>query len=111
MRMDTSSSGCRRAGSGLRLGLAAVAWWGGAASPLEGQREWPDTAWRQIGPASFGGRVDDIEAVADDPRIIFVGAATGGVFRSLNNGVTWEPVFDAYGTALSVGDLAIAPSD
>ncbi|HEV2748933.1 MAG TPA: hypothetical protein VGV12_00260 [Gemmatimonadales bacterium] len=72
---------------------------------------WPDTAWRQIGPALFGGRVDDIEAVADDPRIIFVGAASGGVFRSLNNGVTWEPVFDAFGTALSVGAIAIAPSD
>ena len=56
---------------------------------------WPEGAWRQIGPASFGGRVDDIEAVADDPRIIFVGAASGGVFRSLNNGVTWEPVLDA----------------
>jgi photosystem II stability/assembly factor-like uncharacterized protein len=78
-------------------------------SPKEAQ--WPDTAWRQIGPASIGGRVSDIEAVAVDPRIIFVGAASGGVFRSLNNGVTWEPVFDADGTALSIGDIAIAPSD
>ena len=81
---------------------------GGRAGPWPG---WPEGAWRQIGPASFGGRVDDIEAVADNPRIIFVGAASGGVFRSLNNGVTWEPVLDAYGSALSVGDLAIAPSD
>jgi len=72
---------------------------------------WPDTAWRQIGPASIGGRVSAIAAVADDPRIIFVGAASGGVFRSVNNGVTWEPVFDADGTALSIGDIAIAPSD
>lgn len=72
---------------------------------------WPDTAWRWIGPSSIGGRVDDIEAVANDPRIIFVGTASGGVFRSLNNGVTWDPVFDADGTALSIGDIAIAPSD
>src|SRR5690242_16232614 len=72
---------------------------------------WPDSAWRQIGPASFGGRVDDIEAVADDPRVIFVGSASGGVFRSLDNGTTWTPVFDAQGTALSIGDIAIAPSD
>src|SRR5947208_5984860 len=71
---------------------------------------WPDSAWRAIGPASFGGRVDDIEAVPDDPRIIFVGTASGGVFRSLNNGTTWEPVFDAQ-QALSIGDIAIAPSD
>jgi photosystem II stability/assembly factor-like uncharacterized protein len=72
---------------------------------------WPDSAWRQIGPAAFGGRVHAIDAVADDPRIIFVGAASGGVFRSRNNGVTWAPVFDADGGALSIGDLAIAPSD
>src|SRR5688500_2517050 len=51
---------------------------------------WPDgTSWRHLGPAAFGGRIDDIEAVADDPRIIFVGAASGGLFRSVNNGVTW----------------------
>jgi len=73
---------------------------------------WPGaTSWRHIGPASFGGRIDDIEAVPDDPRIIFVGTASGGIFRSRNNGVTWDPVFDTYGTALSIGDIAIAPSD
>jgi len=63
-----------------------------------------------IGPGAFGGRVDDIEAVPSDPRIIFVGTASGGVFRSVNNGTTWEPVFDAQ-RALSIGDIAIAPSD
>ena len=71
---------------------------------------WPESAWRAIGPASFGGRVDDIEAVAGDPRIIFVGTASGGVFRTFNNGTTWEPVFDAQ-SALSIGDIAIAPSN
>src|SRR6187549_2626577 len=69
---------------------------------------WPDsTSWRHLGPAAFGGRIDDIEAVADDPRIIFVAAASG----SVNNGVTWEPVLDRYANTLSVGDIAIAPSD
>jgi photosystem II stability/assembly factor-like uncharacterized protein len=73
---------------------------------------WPnDSSWRHIGPAAFGGRVDDIEAVASDPRTIFVGSAAGGVFRSRNNGVTWEAVFDRYGSTLSIGDIAIAPSD
>lgn len=71
---------------------------------------WPDSAWREIGPASFGGRVDDIEAVADDPRTIFVGSASGGVFRTLDNGTTWTPVFDTE-DRLSIGDIAIAPSD
>ena len=73
---------------------------------------WPnDSSWRHIGPAAFGGRVDDIEAVASDPRIIFVASAAGGVFRTKNNGTTWEPVFDKFGTTLSIGDIAIAPSD
>src|ERR1043165_5549178 len=73
---------------------------------------WPGSAsWRHIGPASFGGRIDNIEAVPDNPSIIFVGTASGGIFRSRNNGVTWDPVFDAFGTALSIGDIAIAPSD
>ena len=68
-------------------------------------------AWRHIGPASFGGRIADVEAVPDDPATIFVAAASGGIFRSVNNGVTWDPVFDEEGTLLSVGDIAIAPSD
>ena len=73
---------------------------------------WPDsTSWRHLGPAAFGGRIDDIEAVADDPRIIFVGSASGGLFRSVNGGTTWEPVLDRYANSLSVGDVAIAPSD
>jgi photosystem II stability/assembly factor-like uncharacterized protein len=87
----------------------------GAAASAEAQRSastWPDsTSWRHLGPAAFGGRIDDIEAVADDPRIIFIGSASGGVFRSTNNGVTWEPVLDRYANTLSVGDIAIAPSD
>ena len=68
-------------------------------------------AWRHVGPASFGGRIDDVEAVASNPSIIFVGTASGGVFKSVNNGVTWTPVFDRDATALSIGDIAIAPSD
>ena len=94
------------------LAAGAVLVLGIGSGPLAAQAAaWPDTAWRAIGPASFGGRVDDIEAVADDPRIIFVGTASGGVFRSRDNGVTWDPVFDQSGSDLSIGDIAIAPSD
>ncbi len=76
------------------------------------QSNWPgSSSWRHIGPAAFGGRIDDIEAVAGNPRIIFVASAAGGVFRSRNNGVTWDATFDSFGGALSIGDIAIAPSD
>ncbi|HJT68103.1 MAG TPA: hypothetical protein VJ749_16730 [Pyrinomonadaceae bacterium] len=66
--------------------------------------------FRSIGPASMGGRVDDIAAVEQNPYIIYVGFATNGVWKSTNNGTTWQPIFDTYGTG-SIGDVAIAPSD
>src|SRR5436305_3406378 len=65
-------------------------------------------SWRHVGPAAFGGRIDDVEAVASNPSIIYVGTAAGGVFKTVNNGVTWKPVFDRDGSALSIGDIAIA---
>lgn len=70
-----------------------------------------DLPWRHIGPAAFGGRIDDVEAVAGRPQVIYVGTASGGIFKSTNSGTTWKPVFDEAGTMLSIGDLAIAPSD
>ncbi|HWQ34620.1 MAG TPA: hypothetical protein VNQ79_17345 [Blastocatellia bacterium] len=66
--------------------------------------------WRAIGPASMGGRIDDIAAVESNPFIIYVAFATGGLWKTINNGTTWEPVFDTYSTA-SIGDVAISPTD
>ena len=66
--------------------------------------------WRGIGPASMGGRIDDIAAVESNPYIFYVGFATGGVWKTTNNGTTFQPVFDTYSTA-SIGDIAIAPSN
>ena len=65
--------------------------------------------FRSIGPASMGGRIDDITAVEQNPYIIYVAFATNGVWKSTNNGTTFQPIFDTYGT-LSVGDIAIAPA-
>jgi photosystem II stability/assembly factor-like uncharacterized protein len=67
--------------------------------------------WRQIGPAAFGGRIDDVEAVVGKPHIIFIASASGGIFKSEDNGASWKPVFDEEGTSLSIGDIAIAPTD
>src|SRR4051794_15368766 len=46
--------------------------------------------FRSIGPASMGGRIDDIAVSESDPSIIYVGYAVGGVFKSENNGTTFE---------------------
>jgi photosystem II stability/assembly factor-like uncharacterized protein len=66
--------------------------------------------FRSIGPASMGGRIDDIAVSETDPSIIYLGYAVGGVFKSDNNGTTFRPVFETYGTA-SIGDIAIHPTN
>ena len=60
---------------------------------------------RQIGPARMSGRISALDAVAADDRIVFVGTASGGVWRSRNGGVTFKPVFDKY--VMSVGAVTI----
>lgn len=65
--------------------------------------------WRSLGPAIAGGRITDIEVHPTRGNTIYIGAASGGVFRSVNHGTTWEPIFDD-APNLSIGDVAIAPS-
>ncbi len=66
--------------------------------------------FRAIGPASMGGRIDDIAVAESNPSVIYIGYAMGGVFRSTNRGTTYQPVFESYGSA-SVGDIAIDPTN
>jgi photosystem II stability/assembly factor-like uncharacterized protein len=66
--------------------------------------------FRGIGPASMGGRIDDIAGVDSNPYIYYVGFATGGVWKTTNNGTTFQPIFDTYSRG-SIGDIAIAPSN
>jgi photosystem II stability/assembly factor-like uncharacterized protein len=65
---------------------------------------------RSIGPAGMSGRIGDIQVVPADPRVIYVGAATGGVWKSVNGGVTWTPIFDDQ-NASSIGAIAISPDN
>jgi photosystem II stability/assembly factor-like uncharacterized protein len=58
----------------------------------------------------MGGRIDDIAVVESNPYIIYVGFATGGLWKTVNNGTTWEPIFDIYPTS-SIGDIAVCQSD
>ena len=65
---------------------------------------------RSIGPAVTGGRVHDVEALADDPSVLWVATASGGLWRSLNRGHTWVNVFEDM-EVNTFGDVALAPSD
>ena len=64
---------------------------------------------RSIGPAGMSGRVASIDAVIADPDVIWVGAATGGVWKSTNGGRTWDPVFDDQPVA-AIGAVSIFQS-
>jgi photosystem II stability/assembly factor-like uncharacterized protein len=64
---------------------------------------------RRIGPAAMSGRITAIDCGRKDPRLIYVGAADGGIWKSVNGGVTFRPVFERY--AQSIGCLAVDPSD
>ena len=67
-------------------------------------------AWQYAGPENLGGRVVDVEMPAGSTTTMYVCAASGGVFKSTNGGNSWAPIFDG-NPSLSIGDLAIAPSD
>jgi len=66
--------------------------------------------WRSIGPASAGGRITDIKALDSDFRYAIVAAASGGVWKTVNAGTTWTPIFDHYGSS-SVGAVAMFQAD
>jgi len=62
--------------------------------------------WRNIGPANMSGRIVDVEALDNDFTHVVVASASGGVWKSVNAGTTWSPIFDNYGSA-SIGDIAV----
>ena len=88
------------------------------AGPLAGQEEPDDPIaratsalrFRTIGPTIMGGRVAELAVVESDPRIFYVGVASGGVWKTENAGITFEHVFRDESTA-SVGAVAVAPSN
>ncbi len=71
-----------------------------------------DFHWQYIGPTNISGRCTDVEAISPRGKqySIWVGSATGGVWKSTNEGTTFKPVFDDMPTA-SVGDIAIDPKN
>ena len=110
----------RHAARALLLTIAA-----GAVPPLAAQRPSATPAkpvvavdttalqrleFRAIGPANMMGRATDVEGVPGDANIVYVGTAAGGVWKTINGGTTWEPIFDKQPT-LSIGDFALEPGN
>ena len=75
------------------------------------QAQQPNTdalRWRYIGPV--GNRTTSIVGVPGQPYIYYAGSASGGIFKTTDGGIHWEPIFDAQ-PVQSIGSLAIAASD
>ncbi|MEL6812345.1 MAG: T9SS type A sorting domain-containing protein [Bacteroidota bacterium] len=66
--------------------------------------------WVLAGPLNTGGRVTDLAISPDSDDVFYVGTASGGIFKTTDQGSNWTPVFDNIAKA-SIGDLAIAPSN
>jgi len=66
--------------------------------------------WILAGPTNIGGRITDIEIMPEIPNIIYVAAASGGIYRTENNGNSWENVF-TQAPVISIGDIAINPQN
>lgn len=95
-----------------------------AFSPLEAKRVKKDTnkkdqlkasvfsglKWRGIGPAFTSGRVADFAVNPDNPSHFYVAAASGGIWKTDDDGASFKPVFDHYG-AYSIGCLAMDPNN
>ncbi|MFC4721251.1 WD40/YVTN/BNR-like repeat-containing protein [Geojedonia litorea] len=65
---------------------------------------------RNIGPGGMSGRVTAIDAVHSNPDIMYVGTASGGLWKSTSGGIKWAPIFDNEATA-SIGAVAIQQSN
>ena len=66
--------------------------------------------WRPIGPANMSGRITDVEGLPSPSKTFYVAAAAGGIWKTTNNGTSFRPIFENE-RVVSMGDLAIAPSD
>lgn len=93
--------------SRAKLLITAALW---AASTTSAQTPFDKLTFRSIGPAALGGRIHDIEVPSGDPSTIYIGAASGGIWKSENKGTTWTPIFDNQPVS-TFGDIAIFAAD
>ncbi len=96
-------------GNRLSIGLVTLMLTTGAVAE-ETATTFDHLEWRAIGPVNMSGRVADVEGIPGDPNTLYVGAASGGVWKTVDGGLTFEPIFDDQPIA-SIGDLALAPTN
>src|SRR5215469_5960820 len=102
----------------LLLSFSFALWAQAPGSPTRASRDgveaplapesYKQMKYRYIGPV--GNRATAVVGIAGNPWIYYVGAASGGIFKSTDGGIHWDPIFDAQDVS-SIGSLALDPSD
>jgi photosystem II stability/assembly factor-like uncharacterized protein len=79
---------------------------------MKNSSKFKDLKWQFLGPTNVSGRITDIAVVAPKGKnyTMYVATASGGVWKTENEGVTWSPIFEQ-GPSAAIGDIAIAPSN
>jgi photosystem II stability/assembly factor-like uncharacterized protein len=93
---------------GVAVGFCFMTTGAAQQPPREAPEPYSQLRWRTIGPE--GNRVSAVAGVPTDPLVYYAGSASGGIFKTTDAGVTWDPIFDSQ-PVHSIGDIAIAPSD
>jgi hypothetical protein len=65
-----------------------------SSGELAGASVFAGLHFRNIGPAAMGGRIDDFAVFEANPAVFYVASATGGLWKTTNNGTTWEVLFN-----------------
>jgi len=94
----------------LRAAVALVLSTSAAGAQVPDSTVLAGLRWRSIGPVNMAGRITDVEALPGSPKTFYVAGATGGIWKTINAGTTFIPLWEDAPIA-SLGDLAISPSD
>lgn len=77
---------------------------------LKNESIFKDLQWKALGPKFQGGRIESISCPAGHSSTIYVGVGAGNLWKSINNGITWEPIFENEST-FAIGVVSVDPSD
>ncbi|MCS7016717.1 MAG: hypothetical protein NZM42_11450 [Gemmatales bacterium] len=103
----------------LTVGMCWLMGWRGQAQDKPGKQSGPRASFielvsrtplRHLGPTAMSGRVTDLAVVESKPSTFYVASASGGLWKTVNNGITFECVFAGRPHA-SIGAVAVAPSN
>ena len=83
---------------------------GQQAAPVAGGGPFDSLHFRQVGPASMSGRISDLAVFEANPAMYYVATAHGGVWKTVNNGTTFDALFQDMGH-MSVGDVTMSQSN